>query len=83
MKNIQDLLFAPLGKEWCVWYFILLVIAFIGFVMTTITSIASIFTAKKFTLVGLFKNSLMPILASFIYYFLARLGYSICVGALH
>lgn len=83
MQNLQDLFFSPLGKEWCLYYFILLVFSLIALVITVITSIMSIFSAKKLTVNGFFKNTIVPILSSLIIYFLSRLAYSICVGALH
>ena len=83
MNNLQDVLFSPLGKEWCLYYFILLVITFLALLMSIVTSIGSLFMAKKFTFVGLFKNTIMPIVTNLIVYLLARLAYSICAGALH
>ena len=82
MQDLQKLFFSPLGKEWCLYYYVLLVIAFISLMITFFTAIMSIFSAKKLTFVGFFKNSLAPTLTSFVVYLLARLGYSICVGAL-
>jgi hypothetical protein len=83
LKRFHDLFFSPLGKEWCLYYYILLVIAFLGFVMTVFAALSSVFSAKKFTAAGFVKNTLAPILTSLIVYFLSRLTYSICAGALH
>lgn len=83
MNNLVDFLFSPLGKEWCLYYFILLVITFVVFLISLVTSIGSLFTAKRLTFVGFFKNTFVPILTNFVLYLIARLSYSICVGALH
>lgn len=82
-QKFHDFFFSPLGKDWCIYYYILLVISFIGFIMALVTSIMSLFGAKKFTALGFAKNTFLPIFSSFIMYFLSRLAYSICVGALH
>ena len=83
LKRFNDLFFSPLGKEWCLYYYILLVIAFIGLAITVVTAVLSVLNAKKFTVSGFFKNTFGPILTSTIVYFLSRLTYSICAGALH
>jgi hypothetical protein len=83
MRNLFDMFFSPLGKEWCLYYLFFLVIAFITMIIAVITAVMSVFTAKKFTLLGFFKNSVVPVLQSIVAYFIMRLGYSICVGALH
>jgi hypothetical protein len=83
LKRFHDLFFSPLGKEWCLYSYILLVIAFLGLVITVVSSLLSVFGAKKFTVTGFVKNTFGPILTSLIVYFLSRLTYSICVGALH
>lgn len=82
LKKFHDLFFSPLGKEWCLYYYILLVLAFIGLVITVVSAIMSLFDAKKFTAAGFLKNTFGPILTSLIIYFLSRLTYSICAGAL-
>ena len=82
MSDFLDTFFSPLGPEWCLYYFILLVLAFISLVFTTFTSILSLFTAKKLTFLGFYNNSLFPVFTSLVIYFLARLTYSICVGSL-
>jgi uncharacterized membrane protein YuzA (DUF378 family) len=56
--------------------------AFLGFLMALITSVTSLIGAKKFTLMGFFKNTILPVLTSFVVYLLSRLAYSICDGAL-
>ena len=83
LKKFHDLFFSPLGKEWCLYYYVLLVIAFLGFLITLVSAFISVFGAKKFTATGFLKNSFGPVLTSLIVYFLSRLTYSICVGALH
>jgi hypothetical protein len=83
MKNFHDMFFGPLGKEWCLYYYILLVFAFIGLVMTIFSAVVSLVNAKKLTMSGFLKNSIVPVITSTILYFLARMIYSICINALH
>jgi hypothetical protein len=83
LKRFHDLFFSPLGKEWCLYYYILLVFAFIGLVITLVSGLMSLFGAKKLTTAGFIKNTFGPILTSLLIYFLSRLTYSICTGALH
>lgn len=82
MNKFLDTFFGPLGREWCLYYYILMIIAFLGFLMTVATSVSSLFATKNFTLTGFFKNSFLPMLTSFVVYLLSRLAYSICEGAL-
>ena len=83
MGNFVDTFLSPLGKEWCMYYFLLLIFAFVGLLITIITSLMSLFTAKKFTFLGFWNKSLFPVMVSLVAYFLSRLVYSICVGALN
>ena len=80
--TFYDTFFSPLGKDWCTYYYILLVITFVTLVLSVIMGITSLLTMKKFNYIGLFKNTVMPILTNLLLYFLARLSYSICEGAL-
>ena len=80
--TFHDTFFSPLGKDWCTYYYILLIITFVTLGLSIFLGVSSLFTAKKFNLAGLFKNTLMPIFTNLLLYFLARLSYSICEGAL-
>ena len=82
MNKFMEMFFTPLGREWCLYYYILMVIAFLGFLMTCVTGVVSLVGSKKFTVSGFFKNSFLPVLTSFVVYLLSRLAYSICEGAL-
>ena len=82
MNKFLDTFFSPLGREWCLYYYILMIIAFLGFLMSAVTAVSSLLGAKKFTITGFFKNTFLPVLTSFVVYLLSRLAYSICDGAL-
>lgn len=82
MNNLDEILFSPLGKEWCLYYYFLLIFAFLTFLITCVTSVMSLTNATKFTFSGLWSNTIAPVLYTFVLYFIARLGYSICIGAL-
>ena len=80
--TFHDTFFSPLGKEWCTYYYILLIITFVTLGMSIVMGVTSLLSTKKFNYTGLFKNTVMPILTNLLLYFLARLSYSICEGAL-
>ena len=81
MNNFVDLVFSPLGKEWCLFYFVFLVITFIAFVSAIFVGIVSIFNVKKFTFAAIYAI-LLGIFFSAITYIQSRLIYSVCIGAL-
>lgn len=74
-------LFSPLGKEWCLYYFFILVFVFIVSLIAAITSLIEVFNLKKKTFSSVI-ITLLPILTYVILYFQSRLIYSICVGSL-
>ena len=78
MKNLYNLLFSPFGKEWCVFFQILMYLAFFIVIITFFGIIYDMFFNKKSK-----KNYLMYILALgqvILYYFVYRLFYSMCIN---
>ena len=73
--------FGPLGKEWCLYYFFVLVFVFITYLFVILGSFINVFNLKKITFSSVFM-ALLPILTYAILYFQSRLIYSICVGSL-
>lgn len=75
--------FTPLDKSYCMFYFILTVTSFIGLVLILLNELRMIvFNFKNMTTIR-FILSIVLIFNAFIYYFMFRMAYSICVSALH
>jgi hypothetical protein len=77
----MNTLFGPLGKEWCLYYFFVLVFVFITYLFVILGCFINVFNLKKITFSSVFM-ALLPILTYAILYFQSRLIYSICVGSL-
>lgn len=73
--------FSPLGKEWCLYYFFVLVFVFIVSILAVFASLLEVINLKKKTFSSVLMT-LLPIVTYAILYFQSRLIYSICVGAL-
>ena len=82
MQKLEELLFSPLSKKWCSFYYFLMLFSYVGFVIVFFTSIYSLFLIKKFKFSQFLLLTVFPILNSFVMYLISRLGYSICLGAL-
>jgi uncharacterized YccA/Bax inhibitor family protein len=81
MNNFVDLVFSPLGKEWCFFYFIILVMTFIALVGAIFVAIVSLFNVKKFTFAAIYAI-LIGVFFGAITYIQSRLIYSICLASL-
>jgi len=73
--------FSPLGKEWCLYYFFVLVFVFIISLLAVIASLIEVINLKKKTFSSVLMT-LLPILTYAILYFQSRLIYSMYVGSL-
>jgi hypothetical protein len=49
MSDLTDRFFSPLGKEWCMYYFAILVFVFIFFILSIISEVIGLLNLKKFT----------------------------------
>ncbi len=81
MSNLMDYFFGPLSKEYCLYYYVMAVIAAIMFLMTLVSVIVGAFNVKKLTIKYFFMG-LYALIPMFISYFLMRLMYTICIKAL-
>jgi len=81
MGDLMDTLFSPLGKEWCLYYFFILVFVFLAYLFVILAALIHLFNLKKITFSSVFM-SLIPIVTYAILYFQSRLIYSMCVGSL-
>lgn len=76
--NVKDL-FRPLSQKYCDYFYFLSVIFFVLFLFAVIVSVMSFFDKKSLKLT----DALVLITQPLVLYFINRLYYSICVGALN
>jgi len=74
----MNMLFGPLDKSYCGYFYYLEVMFFCIFVFMIGIAIKTIFTTKKYDPMQLFLVVLQPLMI----YFVNRLHYSMCVGSL-
>lgn len=81
MDDLMSTFFSPLGKEWCLYYFIILVFVFLFLVGSVITGIIALFNIKKLSFFTIYLITI-PIITNLILYYQSRIIYSICVSSL-
>ena len=81
MTDLYTLFFGPLGKDWCLYYFFLLVFVFIAVIITSITAITGLFYLKSLDFKVIYLL-FVPVFFSLVTYLQSRILYSICIGAL-
>ena len=75
----MDYLFSPLGKEWCMYFYFLSVLAYVSFVVAVVFVIFSLVKkGRNMT----FLTGFTVIFHQFLLYFVNRMFYSICVNSL-
>jgi hypothetical protein len=79
MDNIQQKLFSPLGKQYCLYFYILSVIGLV-FVAVVLVSAVIIGVSKKKGL-DFYFAAIMGSLGYVIFYFQNRLLYSMCIAS--
>ena len=77
MEDLNEMLFSPIGREWCEYFRILMYLTFLTFVLTVVASIGHFFMDKKNRL-SIF-TYLLTIGQSGLTYFVMRLFYSMCI----
>lgn len=73
-----DSIFGILDVDFCVYYYALMVIGFIGLVTSLMTLVGEALFSKKSDL----KNNMFNLAYSGLFYFVSRLLYSMCVSSL-
>ena len=81
MSDLTNKFFGPLGKEWCMYYFAILVFVFIFFVLSIISAVIGLFSLKKFSFNEIYLLC-VPIVMNLVLYLQSRIIYSICVSSL-
>ena len=79
MDNIKQTLFSPLGKEYCMYFYILSVIGLV-FVAIVLVSALMIGISKKKGL-DFYFAAIMASLGYVVFYFQNRLLYSMCISS--
>jgi len=80
MSDLNDKLFGPLSKKYCIYFYYLSVIGFILLLLVLVSSIYIALVTKKS---GIFTyQMIMVALGYLIFYFQNRLLYSMCVHSL-
>ncbi len=72
-------LFAPLGKEYCVYFYYMSVIGIVSFIFTVISMFYLIIKKKLDTYSAI--NSVTLLVSTLLSYFLNRLMYTMCVSS--
>ena len=78
MSGVMDNLFGPLGREYCIWFYFLSVLAFISLILFLIPAIWRGFSTKKD--IWYFLGVLAVTLSYGLIYFQNRILYSMCSG---
>lgn len=81
MSDLTDRFFSPLGKEWCIYYFAILVFVFIFLILSIISAVIGIINLKKFSFKEIYLLS-VPVIMNLVLYLQSRIIYSICVSSL-
>ena len=81
MADLYNTFFGVLGKEWCSWYFLLVIFTLVLFILSVITAVVSLFNIKKFNLSTLYLL-LIPVLINAVLYMQSRIIHSICISSL-
>ena len=77
MQDLEKLLLSPLGKQYCMYFYYLTIIAFIFFIMAAGSSIVMVVQGQA----GIIP-ALLAMIGPFLLYFNNRLFYGMCAGAL-
>ena len=81
MNKFLDLLVGPVGKEWCLISFILVIFALISFLGAVFGTLLAIFKLKKFSFTTIF-SIVFALLLSGIAYMQSRVIYTMCMNSL-
>jgi hypothetical protein len=77
--DVAQTLFGPLGKKYCIWFYILSIIPFIAIVLLVARTLYISFSKRGGNLESLF--TIIPVVVIYlIAYFQNRLLYSMCSG---
>lgn len=78
MTETMDYLFGPIGREYCMYFYFLSILAFVLFVLSAAVIVNLVVKGKKFDTM----NSFIMLFQPFLLYFVNRIFYSMCVNSL-
>jgi hypothetical protein len=78
MTETMDYLFGPIGREYCMYFYFLSILAFVLFVLSAAVIVNLAVKGKKFDAM----NSFIMLFQPFLLYFVNRIFYSMCVNSL-
>ncbi len=79
MDNFMDTYFGPLGKEYCIYFYVLSIIFGVTFVLSAISIVSFMVMNSKKVNSMFIVNSIMVLLNSFLAYLANRLLNTMCV----
>lgn len=77
-STFNQTFFSPYGRDYCLYFYVLMVVAFIYLAIALFESIRLLIEGELSIL-----QALMGMLGPFMHYFLSRLLYSMCEGSLN
>ena len=77
-STFNQTFFSPYGRDYCLYFYVLMVVAFIYLAIALFESIRLLIEGELSSL-----QALMGMLGPFMHYFLSRLLYSMCEGSLN
>ena len=81
MNKFLDLLVGPVGKDWCLISFILVIIALLSFVGALFGALLAMFKLKNFSFTTIF-SIVFAVLLSGMAYMQTRVIYTMCMNSL-
>jgi len=81
MADIMELLFSPLPKKYCDYFYFVSVFMYIIFLFS-VFSFIGLFLSRKSLPLTVYGLNLFVVIYNFVLYFVARLLYSMCVNSL-
>lgn len=78
MNEVMDYLFGAIGKEYCMYFYFLSVLAFIAFIIALVSVIRLMASNKKLPI----STAVLVVFQPFLVYFVNRIFYSMCVNSL-
>ena len=83
MNEFMDSYFGPLGKEWCLYFYVLSIFFFVAYILAIIGVIAG-FVMKRKKIDALFvANGMALIFNTLLAYFVNRLLNTMCINSTH
>lgn len=80
MADIVDTLFGPLGKDYCIWFYFLSVFSFLSIIFAIVPAV--FWGIKQGKGIEYYGTLVLGSFNLFISYFVNRLLYSMCSGAM-